>query len=196
MIGWGKTFRITRLQMERIISSKGPKYSWAWCGALLREQRVSHHLSHRKSKRIQHCYNRHKNMDEGRCEGTFKGVRWRSDKIEHFIFLHLFHLRWDFVHVPHCTVTSCGFIVHGLLSSTPVKRLNLYFSPTTNTKMLTCLRTDPVVTMRWIKGGDGLRSPGIHILIWSELCVNISAKAQLEFGHPWHIWRIHVTWRP
>lgn len=156
MIGWGKTFRITWLQMERIISSKGPKYSLAWCGALLREQRVSHHLPHRKSKRIQHCNNRHKNIYERRFEGTFKGVRWRGDEIELFIFLHLFYLHLDFVCVTHCTATSCGFTVHGLLSSTLVKRLNLY-SPRKPTQKC------------W--HADGLRSPGIHILICSRtLC--------------------------
>lgn len=194
MIGWGKSFRITRLQMERIISSKGPKYGLARCGALLREQRVSHHLPHRKSKRIQHCNNRHKTMDERGCEGTFKGVMWRGDETEHFIFLHLFHFRLDFVRLTRCTLTIWGFIVLGLLSSTLVKRLNLY-PPHNNTKMPTCSR--PRGNNEMNHRGDGLRRPGIHSLICSELkCVKKSAKAQLEFGHSWHVWRIHVTWRP
>lgn len=132
VIGWGKTFRITQLQMERIISSKGPKYSLAWCGALLREQHVSNHLPHRKSERIQHCNNQHKNTDEKCCEGTFNGVRWCDDDIEQFIFLHFFYLHLDIVSVTHCTVTSCGFIGQDLLSSTLVKLLNL--SPPTTQK--------------------------------------------------------------
>lgn len=42
--GRRQTFRITWLQMERIISSKAQKYSLAWCRVLLRELRVSNHL--------------------------------------------------------------------------------------------------------------------------------------------------------
>lgn len=66
--------------MERIISSKGQKYSLVWCRALLREWRVSNHLPPKKSKRIQRCKNEHKKWsgDEWRrhepcCRETFHG---------------------------------------------------------------------------------------------------------------------------
>lgn len=42
--GWRQTFRMTWLQMERIISSKAQKDSLVWCRTLLWEWRVSNNL--------------------------------------------------------------------------------------------------------------------------------------------------------
>lgn len=154
MIGRGKTFRITRLQMERIISSKGPKYSLAWCGALLREQRVSHHLPHRKSKRIQHCNNRHKTWMREAVREHLKGSGDAVTKLSVSFSCIYFTYIWILSASP-TAVTSCGFIVHGLLSSTLVINVSTSIPPTpqhNNTKMLTCSSTDPVETMRWITG--------------------------------------------
>lgn len=88
----------------------------------------------------------------------------------------------------------------GLLSSAFCHPLSLNVStstaPNNQHKNADMLEHRPCGNNERNQGGDGLRSQGIHILMCSELCVNISAKAQLEFGHSWHIWRIHVTWRP
>lgn len=88
----------------------------------------------------------------------------------------------------------------GLLSAAFCHPLSLNVStsiPLTTTQNADMLEHRPRGNNEMNHRGDGLRRPGIHSLICSELkCVNKSAKAQLEFGHSWHIWRIHVTWRP
>lgn len=102
--------------------------------------------------------------------------------------------------VTHCTVTSCGFIGRGLLSSTLVKLSTPLrrpprpspppIPPSTYTKMLTCWsagsnqRNESRLPGTW---GDRLEIPGIHIFICSEFCVNMRTKAGLEFGPSWHI---------
>lgn len=179
MIGWGKPFRITRLQMERIISSKGQKPLQPDAEPLLREQRVSNHLPHRKSEASNTDITDIKTPLRD-AEGTFDGVRWCDDDTERFIFLHFFiflltgHL--GNFSVTHCTVTSCGFIGQGLLSSTLVKLSTPLQRPpdpptppslpSTYTKMLTCWSTDPVVTIREMN--QGFQGPGVTVWRFQE----------------------------
>lgn len=76
-------------------------------------------------------------------------LKGSGDQTEHFIFFFCIHFTYIWIFT-HCSVTSCGFIVHGLLSSTLTKRLNLY--PPTTTQKCWHARAHPVVTMRWIPG--------------------------------------------
>lgn len=194
MIGRGKTFRITRLQMEGIISSKGPKYSSAWCGAPLREQHVSNHLPHRKSKRIQHCNNRHKNTDAVREHLTGSGdvMMTLSNSFPCISFTYI----WILSASPIAQWPAVA-----LLTRTFCRPLSLNFSnhpPPPKHRNADMLEHRPCGNNEMNQRGDLWRFQGSIFLyvhfICSELCVNISAKAEFEFGHSRHIWRIPVTW--
>lgn len=202
MIGWGKPFRITRLQMERIISSKGQKPLQPDAEPLLREQRVSNHLPHRKSEASNTDTTDIKTPLRD-AEGTFDGVRWCDDNTEHFIFLHFFSFFssqaiWVISVSPTAQWPAVGLLARAFcrplsLNSqppfsdpqTPVPPFNLH----KNADMLehkpggNNQSDESRLPGTW---GDRMEIPGIHIFICSEFCVNMRTKAELEFWPLWH----------
>lgn len=93
-----------------------------------------------------------------------------------------FYLLLDILSVTYCILTSCVFIGQGLLSSTLVKLSTP--NQDKNADMLelkSCgnnKRDESKLPETW---GDRLEIPGIHIFICSELCANMSTKAEFEF---------------
>lgn len=100
---------------------------------------------------------------------------WTFHFLVHFFIFFLTGHLGNFS-VTHCTVTSCGFIGQGLLSSTLVKLSTPLqrppdppppqSPPSTYTKMLTCWSTDPVVTIREMS--QGFQGPGVTVWRFQE----------------------------